>query len=134
MHPCAILAGMKEETRYGYPVADWDSAKAEAKQHLVSCARERRTTTYSELCEAVASARLRPYSFAMMAFLNEVCTEEDAVHGVMLASLVCRKDTGLPGAGYFRHAMRLGRDTRDERAYWESEVERIYRAFPPEGL
>ena len=119
--------------RYGYPLAQWERAKAEAKEHLVSCARRRTTTTYSELCEVVESARLRPYSFAMMAFLNEVCTEEDAAHGVMLASLVCRKDSGLPGEGYFRHAARLGRDTADREAYWRSEVVRIYEAFPPEG-
>lgn len=124
---------MGEQTRYGYPLEQWERAKAEAKVHLVSCARRRTTTTYSELCEVVESARLRPYSFAMMAFLNEVCTEEDAAHGVMLASLVCRKDSGLPGEGYFRHAARLGRDTVDREAYWRSEVARIYEAFPPEG-
>lgn len=124
---------MTEKLRYGYPVQAWEQAKTEAKEHLVRCARRRETTTYSELCETVTAARLRPYSFAMMAFLNEVCTEEDALHGVMLASLVCRKDSGMPGAGYFRHAARLGRNTSDERAYWLSEVERIYAAFPPEG-
>lgn len=124
---------MADDMRYGYPKEAWECAKAEAKEFLVSCARRRTTTTYAELCEVVTSARLRPYSFAMMAFLNEVCTEEDAIHGVMLASLVCRKDSGMPGAGYFRHATRLGRDTRDERAYWRSEVERIYAAFPAEG-
>ncbi len=124
---------MPEDTRYGFPRTDWERAKHEAKEYLVSCARRRMTTTYSDLCGVVSSVRIRPYSFAMMAFLNEVCTEEDAAHGVMLASLVCRKDTALPGAGYFRHAARLGRDTADERAYWESEIARIYAAFPPEG-
>lgn len=124
---------MPEDTRYGFPRADWERAKSEAKDFLVSCARRRETTTYSELCETVSAVHLRPYSFAMMAFLNEVCTEEDAAHGVMLASLVCRKDSGLPGDGYFRHAARLGRDVRDREAYWRSEVSRIHDAFPSEG-
>lgn len=123
---------MPEHTRYGFAAADWERAKAEAKEFLISCARGRATTTYSELCDLVTSVRLRPYSFAMMAFLNEVCTEEDAAHGVMLASLVCRKDSGLPGSGYFRHAARLGRDVRDPENYWRSEVERIYCVFSPE--
>lgn len=123
---------MPENTRYGFPKDDWERAKDEAKAFLVLCARERRTTTYSELCGTVCSVRLKPYSFAMMAFLNEVCTEEDAAHGVMLASLVCRKDSGLPGDGYFRHAAKLGRDVRDREAYWSSEIARIYEAFPPE--
>lgn len=124
---------MPDDTRYGFPLPAWEAAKAEAKDFLVSCARRRETTTYSELCETVMSVHLRPYSFAMMAFLNEVCTEEDALHGVMLASLVCRKDSGIPGEGYFRHAAKLGRDIRDPQAYWASEVARIHDAFPPEG-
>lgn len=124
---------MPKVTKYGFPTEAWEQGKAEAKDHLVACARARVTTTYSELCGIVSAVSLRPYSFAMMAFLNEVCTEEDAAHGVMLASLVCRKDSGLPGEGYFRHAARLGRDISDPRAYWESEVARIHQAFPPLG-
>ncbi len=120
---------MDEDTRYGYPRQDWERAKEQAKVSLVACARGRGTTTYSGLCDDVTAIRLRPYSFAMMAFLNEICTEEDASHGTMLASLVTRKDTGLPGEGYFRHASRLGRDVSDMTAFWESEVGRIYSVW-----
>lgn len=120
---------MPNDTRYGFPRSDWEQAKEEAKSFLVTRAQERGTTTYSELCEVVTSVHLRPYSFAMMAFLNEVCAEEDAEHGIMLASLVARRDTGIPGKGYFRFAASLGRDVSDEEAYWRSEVERIYAAF-----
>lgn len=123
---------MPAETRYGFPLADWERAHEQAKAYILSCARERRTTTYTELCEAVTAIRLKPRSWAMKAFLNRICTEEDAQHGVMLASLVVRKDTGMPGDGYFGHADRLGRETAERRAFWEREVERVYRAFPPE--
>jgi len=123
---------MPNDTRYGFPRSDWEQAKDEAKSFLVTRAQQRATTTYSELCEVVTSVHLRPYSFAMMAFLNEVCAEEDAEHGIMLASLVTRRDTGLPGTGYFRFAASLGRDVVDEEAYWRSEVERIYTAFAHE--
>lgn len=123
---------MPHETRYGFPRAGWEQAKEQAKSFLVTRASARATTTYSELCEIVTAVHLRPYSFAMMAFLNEVCAEEDAEHGIMLASLVTRRDTGLPGKGYFRFAASLGRDVFDEEAYWCSEVERIYAAFADE--
>jgi hypothetical protein len=123
---------MSTDTRYGFPRSDWELAKKQAKTFLVGRAAERGTTTYSELCEAITFVHLRPYSFAMMAFLNEVCAEEDAEHGIMLASLVTRRDTGLPGKGYFRFAASLGRDVFDEEAYWRSEVERIYAAFADE--
>lgn len=114
---------------FGFPQRDWDLAKLQAKDHLIACARRRATTTYSELCSEVTAIHLRPYSFAIVAFLNEICTEEDAAHGVMLASLVVRKDTGIPGDGYFGHADRLKRDVSDREAFWRGEVERVWAEY-----
>lgn len=117
---------MPRDTRYGFPLAEWELAKEQATQALLACARRRETTTYSGLCDDVTAIRLRPYSFAMVAFLDEICDEEDAAHGTVLASLVTRKDTGMPGEGYFRHASRVGRDVSDRRTFWEQEVARVY--------
>jgi len=117
------------KTYFGSPVEDWETAKLQAKAFLTDCARRRGTTTYSGLCSEITAIHLRPYSFAIVAFLNEICTEEDAAHGVMMASLVVRKDTGIPGEGYFRHAGSLGRDTADREAFWRSEVERVWAAY-----
>ena len=123
---------MTEKTRYGFTPDAWRAAKAQARDFLIGRARERGTTTYSELCSVVTTGQLRPYSFGMMAFLNEVCAEEDAANGIMLASLVTRRDTGMPGDGYFKFAAGLGRETFDREAFWRSEIERIYAVFPPE--
>jgi hypothetical protein len=124
---------MSGDARYGFPRADWDLAKQQAESHLIACARERMTVTYAELCDAVDAVRLRPYSFAMVAFLDEICAEADATHGIVLASLVVRRDTGMPGEGYFRHASRIGFDVSDRREFWEREAERVYRAFDEGG-
>lgn len=107
----------------------WETTRERAREFLLACARGRRCTTYSEIAEAVAPAHVPPYSYAMMALLNEICTREDAARGVMLASLVCTKATGMPGEGYFGCARKLLRDTSDRRAFWESGVERVYAAF-----
>jgi hypothetical protein len=123
---------MPRDTRYGFPVADWEQAKEQATQALLECARRRETTTYAALCDTVTAVRLRPYSFGMVAFLDEICEEEDAAHGTVIASLVTRKDTGMPGEGYFRHASRIGRDTSNRRAFWEHEVARIYDVWADE--
>ncbi|MGB4442515.1 MAG: hypothetical protein WBJ62_09890 [Coriobacteriia bacterium] len=122
---------MPEKTRYGFPLPAWDAAKAQANALLEERARERATTTYAELCREVTAITLKPRSWAIMGFLNEICTEADARHGIMLASLVVRADTGMPGDGYFRNAARLGRDVSDPEGYWRSEVERIYSVFSP---
>lgn len=123
---------MPENTRYGFPAEAWETAKAQANALLEQRARERGTITYAEVCRAVTAIELKPRSWAIMGFLNEICTEADTAHGIMLASLVVRADTGMPGDGYFRNAARLGRDVSDREAYWRSEVERIYAVFAPE--
>ncbi|MBN1193269.1 MAG: hypothetical protein JXA36_06240 [Coriobacteriia bacterium] len=123
---------MSENTRYGFPLEVWEAAKAQANLLLEERARVRGTLTYAELCREVTAVDLKPRSWAIMGFLNEICTEADAVHGIMLASLVVRADTGMPGEGYFRNAARLGRDVSDPEGYWRSEVERIYDVFAPE--
>ena len=120
---------MPHDTCYGFPCADWERAKAEAETALVACARRRETTTYAGLCTEVSSIRLRAYSFGMVAFLDEICAEQDAANGIVLASLVTRKDTGVPGEGYFRHAARIGCDVSDRDAFWHEQVERVYRAY-----
>jgi hypothetical protein len=116
-------------TRFGHPVEGWERAKGQATAVLRDCARRRTTITYAGLCEAVDAVHLRPYSFAIVAFLDEICAEDDAAHGIVLASLVVRRDTGMPGEGYFRYASSLGADVSDRRDFWESEAERVYAAF-----
>jgi methyl coenzyme M reductase subunit C len=123
---------MPENTRYGFSTDAWEAAKHQANALLQARARERGTITYAEICREVDAIALKPRSWAIMGFLNEICTEADAAYGIMLASLVVRADTGMPGDGYFRNAARLGRDVSDPEAYWRSEVERIYDVFGAE--
>jgi methyl coenzyme M reductase subunit C len=124
---------MPDDTRYGFARDAWETAKRQANALIEQRARVRRTLTYAELCREVTAIALKPRSWAIMAFLNEICTEADAKHGIMLATLVVRADTGLPGAGYFRHAERLGRDVSDREAYWRSEAERVWAVYAQEG-
>jgi len=120
---------MQHETRYGFPKGQWERAKAEADAVLRECARKHRTTTYGELCRSITAIALKPRSWAMMAFLDEVCAEADAAHSIVLATLVVRADTGRPGEGYFRHAARCGHDVSDPDAFWRSEAERVFAAL-----
>jgi hypothetical protein len=118
-----------KDTRFGMPRDEWELVRARARAFLIACARERRTTTYSELSEELKPARVPYHSYAMVALLDELDTAEDAERGVMLASLVCSKATGMPSQGYFRCAETLHRDVFDRVAYWERECERVYEAF-----
>jgi methyl coenzyme M reductase subunit C len=123
---------MPENTRYGFPIEAWEAGKVQANALIEERARERGTLTYAELCREVTAIALKPRSWAIMGFLNEICTEADAKYGIMLATLVVRADSGLPGDGYFRHAERLGRDVTDPEAYWRSEAERVWAVYAEE--
>lgn len=48
----------------------------------------------------------------------------------MVASLVVRADSGMPGEGYFHFAAEeLGRPIGDREAFWRVEVERVWEAY-----
>jgi hypothetical protein len=68
-----------------------------------------------------------------MDLLGEVDTDADARLGCMVASLVVRADTGMPGEGYFHFAAQeLGRPISDPREFWLLEVERVWDAYARE--
>jgi hypothetical protein len=116
-------------TRWGVPIATWEEAREHARAVLLARARAHETITYSELAAAVAETGFRPRSWALMALLGEVCRDEDPVHDVWIASLVVRKDTGMPGDGYFGYAEREGLDTSDRVAFWNDRVQRVWNAY-----
>jgi hypothetical protein len=120
---------MQPSTRYGMSHAEWEAMRERVRTFLVGCAREQRCTTYSEVSQVAAPQHLPHYGYGMVALLEEICTREDAARGVMLASLVCTKATGMPGDGYFLVAEGLGRDTAERREFWEREVDRVFAAF-----
>jgi hypothetical protein len=123
------LGAKERETRWGIPLDQWAEARAHARAAMLERARVRATITYAELANAVAETGFRPRSWALMALLGEVCRDEDPVHDVWIASLVVRKDTGMPGDGYFAYAERDGFDVSDKPSLWREQVQRVWNAY-----
>jgi hypothetical protein len=111
---------------FGPPDAQWETAAGEMREILTECARRRCTITYGDLARSIGAARLEPRSQRFAALLGAACTFEDSEGRPMIGSLVVRKDTGISGAGYFRVARDLKHDVDDERAFWQTEVEKVY--------
>jgi hypothetical protein len=118
-----------KDTRWGYPLDVWAVAREQARDALLACARTRTTIAYSELCEAITVARFRAYSWSLMALADEVCREEDARTGVVLATLLVRRDTRMPGEGYFAWAERDGADVSDRDRFWHAQAQRVWEAY-----
>lgn len=109
---------------------EWDEAKALLRALLTDAARARSTVTYGEAARVAFGGRFSARSGALMDLLGEVDTEEEAARGVMIASLVVRKDTGMPGDGYFAFAAyELGRDVSDRAVLWQTEAEAVWEAY-----
>jgi len=109
---------------------EWDAAKGLLRSLVSDVAASRSTVTYGEAARVAFGGRFSARSGALMDLLSEVDAEEEAVRGVIIASLVVRKDTGMPGDGYFAFAAdELGRDTTDRAAFWRAEAEAVWRAY-----
>lgn len=116
-------------TRWGMSLTRWEDARARVRAAMLDRARTGATITYAELADAASETGFRPRSWALMALLGEVCRDEDPVHDVWVASLVVRKDTGMPGDGYFGYAEREGLDVSDRPAFWRERVQQVWNAY-----
>jgi len=115
---------------WGFTPQEWADARAALEALLAEVGRSRGTVTYGEIARRVFGGRVSARSGALMDLLGEVDGETDARLGVMVASLVVRADSGMPGDGYFAFAAEeLGRPIGDRRAFWDAEVRRVWDAY-----
>jgi len=113
--------------RWGLEPAEWDEAKESLRQLVAGAAARRCTVTYGEAARVAFGGRFSARSGALMDLLGEVDTEEEAARGVIIASLVVRKDTGMPGDGYFAFVSdALGREVTDRAAFWKDQAEAVW--------
>lgn len=116
--------------RWGFSPEEWADARDALSRMLAEAAACRSTVTYGEVARRALSGRVSARSAVLVELLGEVDAKADAEEGVMIASLVVRADTGIPGDGYFRFAAEeLGRPIGDPRAFWLAEVERVWDAY-----
>lgn len=118
---------------WGFSPEEWAIVRERLTSLLSEVAATRSTITYGEVSKRVFDGRVSARSGALMDLLGEVDTRTEEACGVMIASLVVRADSGMPGEGYFAFAEEeLGRTLSDRTAFWHSEVERVWDAFAPE--
>ena len=125
---------MAERRHWGFSESEWSEARRALEALLAEAGRARLTVTYGEVARRALGGRVSARSSALMDLLGEVDTLADARLGCMVASLVVRADTGMPGEGYFVFASReLGRPIDDRVAFWQSEVCRVWDACAAEA-
>lgn len=85
------------------------------------------TISYSELCSLIQTASIHYHSHLLTRLLIDVGQAERAAGRPVLPALVVGKQSGIPGAGYFK-----GIDSRerlpdtDAEAQWQHDLEQVY--------
>ena len=115
---------------WGFSDSEWARAREALATLLAEAAARRSTVTYGEVARRALDGRVSARSSALMDLLGEVDARADRERGIMIASLVVRADTGMPGEGYFHFAAEeLGRPIGDPAVFWRAEVERVWDAY-----
>jgi hypothetical protein len=105
--------------------ADWGAVLDEMRAILIYLAKQRRTVCYSELCQLVTSARLHHRAPHFHKLLDQLSREDEAQGVPSLAALVVRKDSGIPGQGYFAIFRAEGGSPDELEAYWRQQFEQV---------
>ena len=111
---------------YGIDETQWEAASEEMRRILHGCARGGRTITYGELASGIAAASLQPRSAGFFALLADVCDGEESSGRPCLGPLVVRKDTQMPGEGFFAPVEGSGDDRASRESYWESGLASVF--------
>jgi len=105
--------------------ADWGDVLNEMRAILIHLAKQRKTVSYSALCGMITVAHIHHRAPYFHKLLDDLSTQ-DALDGMpSLAALVVRKDSGIPGQGYFSISASEGADISDQEAYWRSQFEAV---------
>lgn len=102
---------------------DHDAVLDEMRAILIGCAKRRETITYAVLAGLISGVSLHhraPIFHRLLTRLNEPDSAEPA-----LATLVVRKDSGLPGSGYFAGSEGDVGTLDAQRAYWQIRFDAV---------
>jgi hypothetical protein len=103
-----------------------DSVKAEMRDILIGCARERRTITYGELCARLTTVTLHPHTFVFTRLLRETCTRAADAGDGPLCALAVAKATGMPSGGYFAREISDLNGPDGLEALWRAELDEVF--------
>lgn len=108
--------------------AQWRALRDEMRQLMIEAARRNQIITYSELCAALKTAYLHYHSPQIVKLLDEIGAIEHAAGRPILPAVVVGKQSGIPGAGYFKIAGERpqAEGSVDPKAIWEADLQLVF--------
>jgi len=118
---------LRDKLRHGFPEADWDGAKGEARAIMIERAKVRGMIPYSDLVKKITRIKIEAHDTRLFHMLGEISSEEDEHgRGMLTVVVVHRHGDMQPGPGFFELAQSLGRDTQDILKCWVDELHRVH--------
>lgn len=105
--------------------ADWGDVLDEMRAILIHLAKQRQTVSYSALCQMITTASIHHRAPYFHKLLDQMSREDEAEGLPSLAALVVRKDSGIPGQGYFAIFKAEGGSPDELEAYWRTQFEAV---------
>ncbi len=126
---------LREKLRHGFPEADWNAAKEEARAVMIERAKVRGMIPYSDLVRQITRIKVVSHDTRLFHMLGEISSEEDEQGRGMLTVLVVHKHGDMqPGPGFFELAQSLGRDTKDILKCWVDELHRVHAVWSKSAM
>ncbi|WP_094194162.1 HNH endonuclease [Bradyrhizobium viridifuturi] len=114
----------------GFTDDDWTKAKGEIQvilsQRVLS---NNPLISYGELAARISTLQISPDDDRLAKLLDEISTTESTAGRGMLSVVVVHQDDKRPGAGFFKLAKRLGRNSRDQDELWMEEFRKVRLAW-----
>lgn len=108
----------------------WEEAKRQAREVIVQKAKLKKCITYSDLVDRIGAIHFLPHDQRLDELLRQLSSAEHRDGKALLTALVVRKDTGMPGNGFFRLARRLlKRRINDEAGFWKVERDKVHAEY-----
>src|SRR5262245_18484379 len=106
---------------------NWDEVKREIRDILIQVARSQQIITYSELTAMLQTAYVHYHSQVLVSMLTEIGSAEVRAGRPVLPALVVTKQTGLPGAGYFKIRDERGVHIADDpQESWAEDLRQVH--------
>ena len=106
---------------------NWDKVKEEIRDILIQVARKQQVITYSELTSMLQTAYVHYHSHVLVSLLTDIGSAEARAGRPILPALVVTKQTGLPGAGYFKIRDERGVHIADDpQETWAEDLKQVH--------
>lgn len=114
--------------RKPFAEAQWSALREEMRQMMIETARRGQLITYSELCASLKTAYLHYHSPQIVKLLDEIGMAERDAGRPILPAVVVGKQSGIPGAGYFRIADEVhdAQGSVDPKAIWQADLQDVF--------